>query len=431
MMIYDIIQLSKEHGFRRYFKNTAWMMNARVVGLIISFLTIIYVARELGPAQYGELSYVISFVGLFAILALGNSDQVLYRDLIRYPEREHELLGTGFVVKLIAGTVTFLITNLAVFLLESDVILTLMIVIFSFNFFVSPLQVIFLKFQAETTSKPLAIVTIAVTVILNALKILIVAFDGSLLYLAGVLLLEPILFGIASIYLYWSVYRRSITTWSFNRTYAYTLLIDSAPLVALAAFSIIYARIDQVLIRHLMDTSAVGHYAAAVRLTEAWAFVPGALMTALYPAIVNAHKTSEELYLRRIARLSLFFFGLSCFIAIVTTILAPFIITVLYGPAFAESITVLRIYIWAFIGTTQGILVSHFILTENLRKIQATIALIPMILNIVLNLLWIPQYGIAGAAYATLVSYVCMPLLTLVFSATRHKILRAFHLLYT
>ena len=62
-------RLFNHEGFRRYFANTGWMFFGRVFNLSISFLVGVWLARYLGPANYGLFSYVIGFVGIFSFLA--------------------------------------------------------------------------------------------------------------------------------------------------------------------------------------------------------------------------------------------------------------------------------------------------------------------------------------------------------------------------
>src|SRR5579864_1135586 len=94
---------SKTAGFRRYFKNTSWSMGAKIASLAVSLLVSIYSARYLGPANYGELSYAVSFVGIFAFIASLGIDSVLYRDLVKHPEQRNEYMGSALVLKLVAG----------------------------------------------------------------------------------------------------------------------------------------------------------------------------------------------------------------------------------------------------------------------------------------------------------------------------------------
>jgi len=69
-------------GFKRYFANTGWMFFGRFFMLGISFFVGIYIARYLGPSNYGLVSYVISFVGLFGFLASFGIDTIAGREII-------------------------------------------------------------------------------------------------------------------------------------------------------------------------------------------------------------------------------------------------------------------------------------------------------------------------------------------------------------
>jgi O-antigen/teichoic acid export membrane protein len=83
-----IVEKSKHEGFRKYFKNTGWMFGARISGMGIAFFVTAIVARYLGPEKYGTLMYAVSFVGLFSFIASLGIDQILYRDIIKNPEKE-------------------------------------------------------------------------------------------------------------------------------------------------------------------------------------------------------------------------------------------------------------------------------------------------------------------------------------------------------
>ena len=97
-----------EHdGYKRYFANMSWMFFGQMFSLLVSFFIGAWVARYLGPENYGVLSYSIAFVGIFGFIASLGVDGILNRDLIETPERRDELLGTAFRLKLIGGTIAF------------------------------------------------------------------------------------------------------------------------------------------------------------------------------------------------------------------------------------------------------------------------------------------------------------------------------------
>lgn len=65
----------------------------------------------------------------------------------------------------------------------------------------------------------------------------------------------------------------------------------------------IYMKIDQVMIKNMLDVKAVGNYAVAVKLTEVWYFIPVVISSSLFPAIIKAKKISEKLYYGRLQKL--------------------------------------------------------------------------------------------------------------------------------
>lgn len=413
-----------ESGFQRYFKSTSWAFFAKSVSMVISFLATIYVARNLGPENYGQLSYAISFVGLFGFIGSLGIDYILYRELIKRREERHKLLGTGFVLKLIAGTIAALICTLvAIFVVENDVSKVL-IFILALTFILNAFQIINHEFQARVQSKYPSVVSIGVVVILNALKVLVIFNNEGVIYLALILLLESVLYAVSYLYIYKTKLHEKVTKWVFDFAIAKSMLIDSLPLLFSSAFVLLYSRIDQVFIKHMIDVSSVGVYDAAVRLAEVWYVIPSILVTALFPAVINAKETSDHLYFARLKKLAIFLILLACSISAPIAILAPYIMNILYGAAFMEGVIVLQVYVWATIGVFLGALVTNYLVAENLRFALFFTSFLPMVLNIVLNILWIPVYGITGAAFATLISYLFIPLSALFFKTTRSNLLK-------
>jgi O-antigen/teichoic acid export membrane protein len=423
------LDIWKHTGFQKYVRNTGWIFGAKVFTLGVSFIATLYVARTLGPTNFGQLSYATSFVALFGFIASLGTETILYRDLIRHPERSNLMLGTAFSIRLLAGICAAIISVCLAFLLVEDDVSSFLVLILSGTFVLSAFQVILFDFQSRADSKYPSIIAVAISIILNLLKVSVIATGNGVIYLASILLLEAVLYAIAYLYIYMKIARGSVLRWRFDKGYALSLLKDSAPLIALTGFAMIYARIDQVFIKHLIDATAVGVYDAAVRVAELWTFLPGILLAALTPAIVNAKSVSDQLYNQRLGRLGLLITVIAVAAASGVTLLAPLIIRILYGEAFMAGVPVLQVYVWSLIGTSLGILISYYLITENFRKILAFMGLVPMLANVILNILWIPAYGIMGAAYATLISYSLMPLMLLFFRPTRERlvaILRSF-----
>ena len=409
-------------GFQKYFQNLGWMFGGRILSMLISLIATSVIARGLGPSNFGELSYAISFVGIFSFLYSLGIDGILYRELIKYPNKKNELLGSAFMIKLSTGLLAALIVNVSAFFLAKNDVSFLLIFIISGTFIFNSFQIINYEFQSRVESKYPSLVTLLITLILNILKVLVIFSGKGVIYLAIILLLESILYAIC----FWFIYKKkiggNIFDWKFNKNTAVSLVKDSWPLIFTGVFAMIYARIDQVLIKHIMESSSVGIYDSAVRLSEVWYFIPNIIVSAFFPAIINAKKTSEKLYHSRLVKLALFLITLSIVIALPVSILAPFIIKILYGQKFISAVGILKIYIWSITGTFLINLITQYLIAENRRKSLLVLNLVPMVINVALNLLWIPIYGITGAAYATLISYSVGPVFLLFFDYIKIKL---------
>ncbi len=406
-------------GFQRYFKNTGWMFTSRILCMIISFITTAFVARKLGPGNYGQLNYAISFIGIFSMLATLGIDGVLYRDLIKNPDKKNEYLGTALSIKLFAGFITAILVSISAIFFAQDDVSKILILILSVTFIFNSFQIINLEFQALAKSKYPSIISFLVTLILNILKILIIINGKGVIYLAFILLLESMLYAI----FYWFVYEKKIEgkilEWRFDKLIAKNILLDSWPLIFTSAFVLIYSRIDQILIKNMLDAHSVGIYGSAVSISEVWNFIPVIIVTVFFPAIIYAKKTSEKIYYTRLKNISILLFTLSVIVAIITTIFAPLMIKIIYGDAFFGAIEILKIYVWSNIGMFFGILATNYLIAENRKKTLAFITFIPMMINVILNLIFIPKYGIVGSAYATLISYSMVPILLILLKEPR------------
>jgi len=296
--------------------------------------------------------------------------------------------------------------------------------ILSGTFIFNAFQIISFEFQARVESKYPSIISFAVALILNTLKIIVIINGGGVIYLASILLLESILYAVFYLFFYRRKLGEKISEWKFDKNISLTLIKDSWPIIFTSAFALIYARVDQILIKHLMDSSYVGIYSSAVAVAEAWYFIPNIIMPSLFPAIINAKMSSEEIYHSRIRKLSLLLLVLSVGVASLTTIFAPLIMRLIYGSAFIGGAIILQIYVWSSVGTFLGNLAMNYLIAENKKKLLALINFVPMVINIILNLMFIPKYGIVGSAYATLISYTLGPISLLFFKGPRKIFLR-------
>ncbi len=391
-------------GFKRYFVNTGWLFFEKISKMVITLFVGVYVARYLGPSNYGLLSYAISWVVLFSAIATLGLDKIVIRDLVRDEKKRDELLGTTFFLKITGSILLLGILAVAVRFTTNDNFTNLLIFVIALTTIFQSFNVINFYFQSRVLSKYVVYARMVSGISSAIIKLLLIYFKMGLMYFAAVMVVESVILAIGLIITYTKQKLNiSIRRPKFNL--AKRLLRDSWPLMLSGIAISIYMRIDQVMIKEMLDTRAVGNYAVAVKLSEVWYFIPMAITGSLFPAIINAKKISEKIYYGRLQKLYDLMTWLAIGIALLATFLANDIIRLLFGAQYQDAAGVLRIYIWASIAVFFGTAWSKWILVENGQKIIVYFHIVSMAVNIVLNVLMIKQYGIVGAAWATVISY--------------------------
>jgi O-antigen/teichoic acid export membrane protein len=196
-----------------------------------------------------------------------------------------------------------------------------------------------------------------------------------------------------------------IKSLKFNKSTAIDLLRDSWPLIFGSIAASIYMKIDQVMIKEMLDNKSVGYYAVAVKLSDIWLFITIALTQSFAPSIINAKKVNNELYLERLQLMYNLLIKIAVFISILMFIFSKDIIILFYGEQYKESVAILNVYIWSIVFVFLSNGSWAYYLNENLQKIASMRLIYGAIVNIILNIYFIEYFGLVGAAYATIISY--------------------------
>ena len=404
-MITKFKSLLKHKGFIKFFKNTSWVFLERITRMIVGLFVGVWVARYLGPERFGLLSYAQSFVGLFSYIAILGLDVIVVRELVKNKNLNEEITSTVFWLRLMGAFVVLLILAIAINFTSNDTYTnTLIFIIASATIFQS-FNVIDLYFQSKVMSKFVVYANIISLFLSSIVKITLILNKAPLVAFAWVILFDSFVLTCGFIYFYIKKNLKfKIKNLKLKIKTATLLLKDSWPLMLSGMAISIYLRIDQVMIKEMINTEAVGQYAAAIRLSEIWYFIPMVMATSLFPAIINAKKKNENLYYLRFQRLYDFMVFMAIAIALSMTFLGTFIVELLYGTQYNQAGSVLLIHIWAGVFVFLGVASSKWFLVENLKMLLLQRAFYGMIINIILNFILIPKYGIQGAAFATLIS---------------------------
>ncbi|AFZ33850.1 polysaccharide biosynthesis protein [Stanieria cyanosphaera PCC 7437] len=384
--------------------NIGWLVSERIFGMVINFVVVIYVVRYLGSANFGKLSYCISFVGLFEAIAKLGLDDIVVRNLVREKEYTNIILGSSFILKLIGSLVACSLIFISSLSFNNDWQTQLMTLIIALGLVFTSFDVIDYWFQSQVQSGAIAIVRSGQLILNSLAKLIFVIWQFPLIAFAWLILIDYLGKAIARIWVYWR-HHYSLFDWRFNWSQARRLLKDSSPLILSGVMVAIYMKIDQVMLGNLANDQAVGNYAAAVRFSEIWYFIPIAICSSVYPAIIQAKQRSEQEYYSKLQQLYDLMVWIALAIAVPMTFVAKPLMIRLLGAEYAEAGEILAWHIWAGVFVFLGVARSKWLMVENFTVFSFATTSIGALTNVILNFLFIPTYQGNGAAIATVISY--------------------------
>jgi PST family polysaccharide transporter len=385
-------------------KNSLWLVSEKVTVLLVSLFTNVIIARYLGVSDFGSLNFAIAVYALFTPLTYLGLNSIVTRELINRPERHVRLMGSAFLLKLVGGVLLLiiLVPFSGLFIIDTDAANIVKILAVSAVF--ESFSIIGYWLISRSMARSYTLASVGALLISSSLKIVLVYLGGSLLMLAIATASQAFVLSI----LLWLSYRqnnRYVVSWEPNPKLALELLSQSWPLAIAALFAIVYLKIDQVMLGQMLDTTAVGVYSAASRLSEIWYALPVAFATAVFPLMVANRREDEKKY-RDILKKSYGFVFYSSFLVIGPVILlSEWVVEVLFGSEFRRAGSILTIHILACPAMFLGAIQSKALIAEGLQKYGLYRDVTGSVLNISMNLVLIPLYGGIGAAISTVVSY--------------------------
>jgi len=401
-MFLKLKSLKNHQGFIKYFKNTSWLFFEKILRMVIGLFVGIWVARYLGPEQFGLLSYSQSFVGLFIAISMLGLDGIIIRELIKDENRRDELLGTAFWLKFFGAFLVLVILAIAIHFTSNDTYTNILVFIIASATIFQSFNVVDLYFQSKVLSKFVVYANIISLFISSVIKVLLILNEASLISFVWVILFDSFILACGFIYFYIKN-NLSLFKWRFDKTVAIDLLKDSWPLLLSALFATAYMKIDQIMIHNMLDSYSVGIYSVAVRMTELFYFIPLILKNSLQPIILKLK--DKEVIREKLSYIFILIIWTSLFCVFVFILGGEWFILKFFGEQYIDSVPISMILIWTNVFVAIAFSFSIWLLSENLQKKTIYMGLFGLISNIVGNIILIPIYGVYGAAVATLIGH--------------------------
>lgn len=386
--------------------NIGWLFFDKVLRMGVVLLVGVWVARYLGPEQFGLFSFATAFVGMFGAVAGLGLQSIVVRDIVFDSACKEETLGTAIGLQLLGGMIAYACVMGTIFWLRPEAILAkIMVAILGSLLLFKFSEVALYWFESQVMSKYIVWVQTPCFLAFAAIKVCLILSQAELQAFAWATVSEAFMVAVLILSML-GLRGPKLKQLRFSLQRAKTLMMDSWPLLLSCIVNALYMKIDQIMLGQMVGDDSVGIYSAAVRISEVWYFVPAMIAASVFPSILEAKKRDDAEYQQRLQFLYDLMVWLSFAIALPMTFLSTPIVVALYGPAYAESGSILAIHIWSSVFVFLGVASGQWFISERRPMLGFQRSFLGLAINVCLNFILIPKFGAIGTAVSTLLGQI-------------------------
>lgn len=402
-------------------RNTTYLTAAYIFQKVTAFIYFALIARHFGADLLGKYTFSIFFIMLLSILIDLGLNQVLTREIARYPEKTNKYFDNIFSFKIIIGILIYFLALALIYLLNYPQITKNLVMITGLVMFFDALtQTMYSTMRGHQNLKYESIGT----AIYQTVEIVVGA--GVLIFKLPIYgLVIAILAGSLTTFIYTinrivSIFKVKIGL-LFEKIIIKDLLKLALPFFVAGVFVKIYSHIDSVLLTKLAGDEAMGFYSIPYKLVFSLQVLPLAFGASVYPAFSYYWLKSRELLKTTFEKSFFYLMILVLPITFGTITLADQIIIKVFGHQYEPSILALQILILSAFFSFLTFPIGALLNACDQQKINTRNIGIAMIINVILNLILIPRFSFVGASIAALCSQALLFTFSLSYvSGTTH-----------
>lgn len=384
------------------FKSISWIFFGNVLYSLFKFLLDAFVARFLSLNDNGMLGYATSLIEVATALCGLGFSSIITREFVENEKKAGESLCSCILsssaVALVAIAALQVIVRVSA---PEEPTLHIIVLLQSSSALFSTLSLFVYWFRYKNKANVVAVLRLVAFGISALWRILVLLSNGGLVSYAIGLAAESLLFGIFLAIVFFRSYDGKF---SFSFARVIKILKGSYPFIFSALLTTIYGQTDKIMLKSMMDNSAVALYNASLRLACALSMIPSSLVEAFRPEVMSLKFKDERMYLKRFRQLYAVVFWFSVAYGIFVMLFAKQIILVLYGEKYLGAVSSLSLIVWYSAFSYFGAINNMYMVAEYKAKWVQITTLSGALCNIVLNFALIPVCGIIGAALASLLT---------------------------
>ncbi len=389
-------------------RNIITLVGSRIFAAVLVFVGYASLFRYLGTYVSGQHQFVLSFVTLFSVIADLGIQQLVIKKVSENLSESKKYLGTFFAVEFFLALALWLVLILIAFSGHYEPGVRNAMILAGFGMFLNAITVPHTSIlSAHQDMKLIAAVNFLDSVVNVSIMFAAIFLHYHVVFLASVQAIN----GLLHILIYNHLIKRYVEKpdlldhlRNLDLQLVKKMFLAALPFGMLIGFSVIYNKIDVIIVRELRGYGETGLYTAAYKFMDFLAFVPAVVTSSLYPFFSAQLKAGDTVSVKNaLQNYTRIMIALGMPIAFGGFVLASKLIVVVGGDQFIEGASALRILVFA-----SGVLFCYAavngIMVNQLTRLAVKITFANIFINVIGNLILIPIIGFKGAAMITLAS---------------------------
>lgn len=389
---------------RSILKQTTWLILSQVLTKIIGFFYTIFLARILGVSDFGLFTVAIAYFSIISSISDFGFNRFLIREIATDKLKAPELLWNICMLRLTLTSVIFAIFSITLYILDPDKVRVSLILLSVLAILPQSIALTFDGIFTALQKLQFSAISIFVSSLLTATAGFYLVGKG----FGPMGAVNALIFGevIYVVVLGYFLYKNKMLSLSkISTKILKQTLIGSLPYGLLGVLGLLYFRIDAIILSYLRGSFETGLYGVAYKALEAVIFIPGSFSAALFPEFVKLQSNVSEM--KKVYFKSLRFMTiLGIVIGLGYLFILPLFIST-FLPQFLQAIPAIRILAFSIpfiFMSAPGVQV--MLSTDKYLKPVIGFSILTVIFNIILNLIFIPQFGFLATSWVTVASDV-------------------------
>lgn len=383
---------------RRIAENTLSLFLSGVLAQFLGFCAIVYAARILGPEGFGKMTFATAVIIYFTMATNIGLPLLGTREIARDHSLIHDYVGNILIMRLFLAMLCFLAILFLSMAISAPVEVRYLIALYGLSLFPSALMLDW-AFQGLEKMKYMGLGRVMSVGIYTISLNFFVKGPDQLLYIPCLQAVSSLITASCLIFLFNIVARRptlevSLGSWK-------SLLARALPFGASIVMVQVFYYVDSVMLGVITNYDSVGYYNAATKIVFLCTIAGGAYFDAVYPVASQLYQESKASLLqlqRRTVKMAVAF---AVPLAVGGVILARQLMELIYGPTYSHGTVAFQILIWFGAANYVNMAYSRALWACDKQNTFLKIVTIQALVNIFLNLIFIPLFGMIGAAIST------------------------------